>query len=73
MIASLDVSDILDELQDRFMIFKRIRPHVMFFRKRHSLSSGVLCTNPTHKYPNLDFEYYFHLPPHASSRAAFQL
>ena len=30
-----------------FMILEKIRPHVMFFRKGLSLSSGVLCANPT--------------------------
>ena len=57
-----------------FMIFEMIRPHVMFFRMFwHSLSFWVLCANPTHKYPNLIFKYYFHLPQHTSARAAFQL
>ena len=53
------------------MIFKMIRPHVMFFSKWQSLSSGVLCANPTQKYPNCIFEYYFHLPQHTSARATF--
>ena len=55
------------------MIFKMIRPHVMFFNKWLSLSSGVLCANPINKHPNWFFEYYFHLLQHTSARAAFQL
>ena len=38
-----------------------------------ALSSSVLCANPTHKYQNSLFEYYFHLLQHTSARAAFQL
>ena len=56
-----------------FRIFKMIRPHVIFFRKWHFLSSGVLYANPTHKYPNWRLEYYFHFTQHTSARAAFQL
>ena len=59
--------------QTNFMIFKMIRSHVMFFGKWHSLSSGLLCANPSHKYSNWLFEYYFHLPQHTSARAASQL
>ena len=33
-----DVGHTPDKLQDRFMICELIRPHVMFFRKCHSLS-----------------------------------
>ena len=46
------------------MIIKIICPHVIFFRKWHSLGSSALCANPTHKYPNWLFEYYFHLSQH---------
>ena len=43
------------------MIIKIVRPQVIFFKKWHSLGSSVLCANPTHKYPNWHFEYYFRL------------
>ena len=53
--------------KNNFMIFKMISPHVMVFRKWHSFSSGVLCANPTHKYPNWLFEYYFQLQQHPAT------
>ena len=40
--TALDVSDILHELQDQRYDLQMLRLHVMFFRKWHSLSSGVL-------------------------------
>ena len=48
-------------------------PPIRISRYTPALSSGVLCANPTHKYPNCRFKYYLHLPQHTSARAAFQL
>ena len=54
-----DVSDIPDELQDQFYDHQNLSSARDFFRKWHSLSSNVLCANPSDKYPSCLFEYCF--------------
>ena len=58
--TALDVSDILDELPDQFYDLQNDSfARDVFQEMALSFSSGLLCANPFHKYPNWIFEYFY--------------
>ena len=53
--TALDVSDILDELQHQFYDLKNDSSARDVFQEMASLSSSVLCANPTHNRVSLSW------------------
>ena len=53
--TALDVSDILNELQDQFYDLKNDSFVRDVFQEMLSLSSGMLCANPTHNKVSLSW------------------